>query len=160
MRTRICFFSQPRSVFENKLKEKNLVPSGGCYAAVYVTGRVAIKVYEKDQAYDHYLTFVLANQDNPYVPKVFKMVIGPDFKAVVMEMLNVMEQADYLALRNNRYNKEVLDQDDKFREVISFIDKSVDYNNQNRFIHDISKQNVMKRDGGEFVITDPLCERL
>lgn len=156
MRTRICFFSQPKLVFENKLKEKNLVPSGGCYAAVYVTGRVAIKVYEKDQAYDHYLTFVLANQDNPYVPKVFKMVIGPDFKAVVMEMLNEVGYTDYLALRNNLYNQ---DQTDKFLEVIDFINKSVDHNNPNWFIHDISKQNVMKRNGREFVITDPLCER-
>ena len=155
MRTRICFFSQPKLVFENKFEEKNLVASGGAYASVYVTGRVAIKIYKKDQAYDHYLTFVLANQDNPHVPKVFKMVIGPDFKAVVMEMLNEIEFQDYGSFRAIAYNKELLDQNKELLKVVEFIK-----NLSTKYINDLGRTNVMRRTEGEFVITDPLCERL
>lgn len=42
----------------------------GAYAQVFAKGRYVIKVAMDSPNYEEYLSYVLANQDNPHVPKV------------------------------------------------------------------------------------------
>ena len=158
MRTRICFFGGTLEDLRETMKSKFGDASKGCFASVFKTGRVAIKIFKRDRGYDDYLSFILANQGNPFVPKVFKVVVGQGFKMVVMELLEpITSEEQRVVYRKfhdmllSRYSEQNLIEDENLLSVVNFIDSCKAH------CSDISMRNVMLRKSGEFVITDTLC---
>ncbi len=168
-KTRICFTSHDWDSFYDLLLRKFVNPFEGSYAKVFVSENYAVKMMMRsDPAYDHYLTFALANQNNPYVPKIFKIVIGRGFKCIVMEKLEPLKQKPFQYTKDEReYDKLLyaLDifqmdhpirnryaKDPKVKKVKKFLHKK---ENVDRL--DIHNENVMKRSCGQLVITDPMC---
>lgn len=141
---------------------------------------VAVRISDSDgdSGYSLWLKFVLDNQTNPYVPKVFGTAKGStqrdDINIVFMERLVQSTLEDYLAfmtrvnpklkgqeirvIRDNHYNfpsvttiKEHQKSDPDLHEVLDYID-----DHKMRFEPDLVWRNVMKRPSDNHpVITDP-----
>lgn len=60
------------TAYYNRLRKEGWKVAGrGAYARVFQKDGVVLKVAVDDPAYDKYLAYVLAHQDNPYFPKVY-----------------------------------------------------------------------------------------
>ncbi len=168
-KTRICFISHDRSSFYGLLLRKFGNPLEGSFAHVFVSEKYVIKTFKsQDLSYERYLAFSLANQNNPYVPKIFKIVIGRGFKCIVMEKLEPLKQKPFQYTKDERefdkllYALDIFQMDHPIRNQYA---KDPKVKKVKKFLHrkenvdrlDIHNENVMKRSCGQLVITDPMC---
>lgn len=125
----------------------------GFYAIVYKHEQYpfVVKVWRPDEGFDTWLKFVIANQNNPYVPKVKGKPVrisGTNFKAIRLEYLHKSKMKD-------RDVEDVIvklwqSNDKNMKNIVNYI-KSTGRDD------DLHSENIMQRANGEWVITDPLA---
>ena len=155
------------SKYADQLRDKGWEPAGtGSYAKVYAKGNRVIKIAIGDDAYDCFLSYVLANQNNPYLPKIYKVERfianhGSTYTVVEMEKLSPIYQS-----RNRNQIREVTQMEEDFfythkyvwkkSKAYAFVAALMDYLRE--YVGhrpDLHTGNVMMR-GNQLVITDPL----
>ena len=174
-KTRICFTSHDRDSFYLLLQKKLGNPFTVSYADVFVSDSYAVKILRgPDPSFERYLVFVLSNQNNPYVPKIFKIIIGVGFKCIVMERLNHLCHDVTYRNGNRIYSKDEREYDKLFHALDPYqmnlpqrnkYARDVRFKKVRNFLHegenvdrlDLHTENVMKRSCGQLVITDPMC---
>lgn len=141
----------------------------GFYASVwhYTGDPFVIKFFKDDRGYNEYLKFMLANQDNPHVPKIFGRPVSlrhpywkDIYRIVRLELLepydgyNPYQNKMYQLIKNsvngvNEYYKKELYQ------TFPKIEPIIDYLNKKREAVDLNPGNIMFR-GTTPIISDPL----
>lgn len=126
-----------------------------------------IKLFKSsDEAYMHYLEFVLENQSNPHFPKIFgkPMEITPDYYVVKMEKLDPVGKSfdrkffngieHYLDgfVISDSYIEAYLDSHPSFKEAL---DKLAEFKKETYYDWDFHSGNVMWRNN-TLVIIDPV----
>lgn len=140
----------------------------GMYGVVYKnnTYPYVIKIFKaSDHGYRMWLDYCIANKSNPYVPKIKgrpTKITGTDYYFVRLEHLKKISAAEWskfsfrlkVAANPNRFNKEDIEKatlDPYIIDIVKYLNSAKQYEN------DLHKDNVMKRDNGQLVITDPLA---
>lgn len=152
---------------------KNL--GSGCYGCVYqhpTLPNVVAKIYDYDDAYDHYINWCTKNQKNPYVPKIYSIHKCEKFTIVFLEKLEEVSldlyedweektfprHLKHLLHNPSKYKKEndllsnpILKRDKNLKIMIEFLIKV-----KNLYRIDLHDGNIMLR-GEQIVITDPIA---
>ncbi len=148
----------------------------GEYAHVYTkekSCRVIRLFFRRDFGYETYMKFITENPENQYVPKIYCVLIGDDFKAVVLEKLEPLKRDEYpcndwfehflyLPSDYNRFNygfakHELSEKEEDIKDfLISAVQENKDKKNRFCLATDVYSHNIMKRSCGQLVITDPL----
>jgi uncharacterized protein Usg len=136
--------------------------------------RSVIKIFKPDKGYTSFLKLISENKDNPHFPKIRKLVSfkhkdNKGLHLIKLEKLHLISSkewvesgiVDYLLHLRNINNREMKDKykeaAEKFKidhpRLADALDKVT--GNRNYLFLDINRNNVMKRDNGQFVITDP-----
>lgn len=88
--------------YEEFLESKGVKYLGsGCYGCVYrhpTLPNVVAKMYDDDDAYDHYVNWCMKNQKNPYVPKIYSIHKCEKFTIVFLERLKEISLRTYMDL--------------------------------------------------------------
>jgi hypothetical protein len=127
------------------------------------TGHV-IKIFRPDSGYISFLKLIRDNKNNPHFPKIRKIVSfkhknNKGLHLIKLEKLNPISQDEYEPIGSYAYSTELNPKGKsnvKFRSenpaFADALDKVVSNSTGNLDIH---RGNIMKRDNGQFVITDP-----
>ncbi len=148
----------------HKLMEKHgfKLLGSGKYASVFGNPKYqyVLKVFMKDSAYLKWVSFVQANKENPYVPKIRGKVlkITPIIYAIRLEKLSPYSEMPSLSPKTTGpqfmrdYRKW---QDDKnFKSSDKNIQDILDHFTINKALLDLHSENMMMR-GDQLVIVDP-----
>ena len=128
---------------------------------------VAVKVVAGDEMYMKFLRFVMKNQGNPYLPRIYHITRhvskGSTYFIVMMEKLSKLPFQKYRVWRKRLgtgnsmcqfeaklQHLSVNCEDSHLRKIFKFIYK-------NHYYFDLHGNNVMRR-GDQIVIVDPLAD--
>lgn len=125
----------------------------GKYGAVFGNPSYpyVIKVFMKDSAYMRWISFVMKNKDNPYVPKIKGKVlkITPIFYAIRLEKLKPFAGSGPFW---NEYRK--WSSDNNYRSEDPHVQEILGYFKQNKRLIDLHGDNMMMR-GTTDIVIDP-----
>ena len=143
-----------------------LYHGSGCFGEVYISPcrRFVLKKSLSDscdRAYGEYLKFVMANQGNPYVPKVYAFLQENGKQVVLMERLHKLGASQFYwsnKLFNHIQSQDTETDDADLKVVLEGICQLIKNGHKN----DIYAGNIMRRKapgtptGYQVVITDPV----
>jgi uncharacterized protein Usg len=138
------------------------------------TGHV-IKIFKPDKGYISFLKLIHKNKDNPHFPRIRKLVSfkhknNKGLHLIKLEKLHPISYKEWRANGIGDYLKhDYLQTDDRYADRDTYKDSAEKFKtNHPRLAEaldkviknsksnlDIGLSNVMKRDNGDFVITDP-----
>lgn len=160
--------------YEEFLESKGVENLGsGCYGCVYqhpTLPNVVAKIYDYDDAYDHYINWCTKNQKNPYVPKIYSIHKCEKFTIVFLERLKEISLRTYMdwetkispfllntgssrKKKNDLLSTPILRRDKNLKSIIEFLLKSEDL-----YRFDLHDGNIMLR-GKQIVFTDPIAPK-
>lgn len=152
----------------NILNEDGRRIGQGVYATVYKKGDFAFRVWKKDLGYETYLEFLKKTKiRSKILPKIYEHTIGEDFQCVKMEQLkNRMEFSDdfyrlYLDvfhLFSHPNNKTKYACGIEEIDLVRFLDSLMSFCDNKEIFFDIHAENIMFRDNGEMVVSDPMVK--
>lgn len=129
----------------------NRIGMGG-WAKVYShpSKNYVIKIYSNDNIYNKWLDFMLANQSNKYIPKIYGKPFS--FKnglhVVRMEMLEKATKNQFYSFLELKTDESKRDKE--FQKIMDFINRFAEF-------EDMSETNIMFK-GNQLKITDPLAD--
>lgn len=168
------------ATFENEMKARYWTsikgPQAGDFSLVMIdlSGRYTVKLFG-DVAYNAFLNVVAADADNPYFPKVYhrmalpKVLLGYTQLVLMERLYNDWESknktpkafAAYYALKHSGNDFENVNRHDygaAFDKALQALAATLRENNT-RIKCDLNGRNMMFRENGELVITDPLAPK-
>lgn len=143
----------------------------GSYAGVFAKedDPYVIKIFNVDPGYEKFLTYALANQSNPHVPRIKGQLINfNNYKILRIERLrksstdtdyNIIELiTNYIFSHNYKFSSysaaNKIELEEMYPQIIPVLDELA----KNKTNLDISSNNIMFR-GSVPVITDPYMDR-
>lgn len=126
-----------------------------------------VKIWEHDPAYEIYLNYVLQNQNNPHVPKIYgkPLKIMNKFRLARMELLDNAnpyglgrpgarsEMENYVQTGNIEFAPTIFETWPSLKPVLDFIHSKI----EGSYSADMHSGNVLWR-GNDPVVIDPLCD--
>jgi hypothetical protein len=145
----------------------------GFYAGVFSrpTDNYVIKIFENDPGYEKFIKYVLSNRDNPHVPKIKSKPIRflKKYKILRIEKLQKLDKnneqqmeiyksiVNYISDYGKDYKYAVINRkklQKQFPKLIPILNEL----QSNKYLLDLSHNNIMFRNQNTPVITDPYAD--